>query len=349
MALKPMFDYLIVTHLPAFYKVNLYNKLAEHLNIHVIFIGYASELRTQDFVTLDCGFEYTLLNRQQFETRNKLKSIYALAKLLRTIKYHKVIVGGWDLAEFWWFILLQPKAKNCLALESTVVESSTKGLKGWIKRLFLRRVSRVFASGATQVSLLASLNYTGAISLTHGVGLINKPQVSIKEHEYRRRFLFLGRLSPEKNLQFLIEQFNQLTTHSLSIVGNGPLLPQLQALARSNIQFYPHVENNHLAEVFQQHDVLILASLSEPWGLVVEEALYHKLPVLVSKYCGVAELVEEGKNGFIFDPKDKNSLITTIAKITLTSYEDLSAYLCTHPLAEKDQRQIKVYCDSAKL
>jgi glycosyltransferase involved in cell wall biosynthesis len=53
----------------------------------------------------------------------------------------------------------------------------------------------------------------------------------------------------------------------------------------------------------------ILPSLSEPWGLVVNEAMAAGLPVLVSHRCGcVPELVRSGLNGYVFDPYDIDGL-----------------------------------------
>uniref|UniRef100_UPI001F086A06 glycosyltransferase n=1 Tax=Helicobacter suis TaxID=104628 RepID=UPI001F086A06 len=67
-------------------------------------------------------------------------------------------------------------------------------------------------------------------------------------------------------------------------------------------------ENASLNSLLCAHDMLILPSLKEPWGLVVEEALSAGLPVLVSLACGAQVLVQEGVNGFLFCPKDSARL-----------------------------------------
>jgi glycosyltransferase involved in cell wall biosynthesis len=106
-------------------------------------------------------------------------------------------------------------------------------------------------------------------------------------------------LSPEKNLPFLIEVFKGLPDHQLLIVGTGPMKSELLGLAPSNVKFMDHVENSKIGEVFKNADFLILASTSEPWGLVVEEALYFGRPVLISKVCGASELIDSGNDMFL--------------------------------------------------
>jgi glycosyltransferase involved in cell wall biosynthesis len=56
-------------------------------------------------------------------------------------------------------------------------------------------------------------------------------------------------------------------------------------------------------------DVLVLPSYSEPWGLVVNEAMACGMPVIVSEKCGCApDLVQNGKNGISINPYDGKSL-----------------------------------------
>mgnify|MGYP007000140648 len=67
-----MYDLIIVTHIPAFYKVNLYNELAKKLNILVIFIAKSTnEVRANDFLILEKSkFKYKVLYDGDIEDRN---------------------------------------------------------------------------------------------------------------------------------------------------------------------------------------------------------------------------------------------------------------------------------------
>jgi len=146
------------------------------------------------------------------------------------------------------------------------MESTSKGFKGLMKKIFLSRITTVLASGCLHVKLLKALGYNGEIKLTKGVGIINKPVFTALKREYRKRFLYIGRFSSVKNLKFLIAVFNELPEYSLTLIGDGEEFGNLKSLSKQNIVFKESIENKKLQEEFLGHDVFILPSLSEPWG-----------------------------------------------------------------------------------
>src|SRR5690606_35575292 len=112
-----------------------------------------------------------------------------LAKLLRTLSYKEIVVGGWDLWEFWLINFLSKSIKNSVVIESAS-ESHTTGLKGWIKKRFLSRVTKAYVSGKAQSDLLHNLKFRGEIVKTFGVGIFNMHQSIISHHAFNGRFLF---------------------------------------------------------------------------------------------------------------------------------------------------------------
>ncbi len=340
-----MYDYIIVTHIPAFYKANLYNKLVEKLNILVIFIASnTDEKRADDFIALEnADFNYEVLYDGNFQDRDVLHNIKKLKSILKNLEYKKIIVSGWDLKEFWYLIFTNTKQQNCLALESTILESNAKGIKGFIKRLFLSRISTVFASGQLHIELLKELNYKDSIKTTKGVGIINKPTFKTIKKDYQKRFLFIGRLSKVKNIEILIGIFNELDDYTLTIIGTGEDEEYLKSISKSNSIFLGAIENKDIKDKFQENDIFILPSMSEPWGLVVEEALYFGLPVIVSKNCGSVELVENDVNGYVVNPTDKNDIKKSILSIDNDKYERLLKGVEKFSIDEKDKWQVEVY------
>lgn len=340
-----MYDYLIVTHIPAFYKINLYNELAKRLKIFVIFISSdTSQKRSNNFSSVnDALFYYEVLYQGDFQKRKIFKNILAIKTILSRVKFKKILVSGWDLPEFWYIAFTSKKSKNCLALESTIFESSYKGLKGFIKKLFLSRISTVFSSGSLHCDLLKALNFQGEVKVTNGVGIINKPEFIKTQKKFSGRFLYIGRIVDIKNLKFLVEIFNAMPNFTLAIIGVGEQQEFLQSISNKNIIFRGAIENKFIGAEFAKNDVFILPSLIEPWGLVVEEALYFGLPVLISDRCGSSELIKNGINGFIFDPTDKNSLMQIIRNFDDEMLQNLCSNADSYDINAKDTQQISAY------
>ncbi|HUA58253.1 MAG TPA: glycosyltransferase family 4 protein, partial [Verrucomicrobiae bacterium] len=132
----------------------------------------------------------------------------------------------------------------------------------------------------------------------------------------RDYFLFVGRLSPEKNVAGLIDAFSVYRTAggtaSLVLCGDGPSRVDLMAQAetagvREHVIFAGLKTTPELLPYYAFARVLVLPSKREPWGLVVNEAMASGLPVLVSNRCGCAEdLVRD--NGLVFDPDAPDAL-----------------------------------------
>lgn len=342
-----MYDYLIVTHIPVFYKVNLYNALSKKLRIHVVFIASGTdEKRSSDFIDTNViDFSYDILDSESLQNRPKLENIRKIKHILATKKAKKIIVSGWDLIEFWYLVFTNPKSNNYLALESTIFESRAGGVRAWVKKLFLYRLRGVFASGVLHNKLLDQLGFTGVIRITEGVGIINKTAFDVRSREYKRKYLFVGRLIEEKNLEYLIQTFNQLPDCQLTIIGSGPLQTTLEQAARENIHFQGRVENKSLPRFYLEHDFFILPSVKETWGLVLEEALYFGLPVIVSDRCGASELVHQGVNGFVFSVKDRLALKKIIESQSKEKYNQLIELMEENKASFelKDERQIAAY------
>ena len=142
-------------------------------------------------------------------------------------------------------------------------------------------------------------------------------------------FLYVGRLAQEKNLSGLIEAFASYRARGgdwqLVVVGDGFLRDELTLLARArlvseHVVFAGHRAVAELAAFYARAGCFVLPSLREPWGLVVNEAMASGLPVIVSNHCGCSDdLVQEGDNGFVFDPSNRARLTELLSHMSSLS------------------------------
>ncbi len=166
-----------------------------------------------------------------------------------------------------------------------------------------------------------------------------------------RSFLFVGRLSPEKNVRGLVHAWSayraQGGTWSLVLAGDGPERAALETLARSSgfgadISITGLKSTEELLPYYAASSCFVLASTREPWGLVVNEAMASGLPVLVSNRCGCArDLVTPGSNGFVFDPNVPNALTTLMTQMEHMTEEARAA------MGANSQRMIENYSPEA--
>ncbi|WP_228376648.1 glycosyltransferase [Pectobacterium carotovorum] len=129
----------------------------------------------------------------------------------------------------------------------------------------------------------------------------------------------------------------------MTIVGDGPQRESLERKAGENIQFKGYVNNSELNSIFVEHDVFIFPSTSEPWGLVVEEALVYGLPVICSDKVGCGQdLVEAYKAGIIFSANNTASLSNAISEMG-ERYDEFCSNTSMINFSEINKKQIESY------
>jgi glycosyltransferase involved in cell wall biosynthesis len=127
--------------------------------------------------------------------------------------------------------------------------------------------------------------------------------------------LYVGRLSPEKNLRALVHACAALGRDDahLVFVGDGPMRPELQrALADRRVTFTGYLSGDALAEAYASSDVFAFPSLTETFGQVVQEAMASGLPVIACDAGGVHDLVRHGETGYLAPPTDDGAFVCAL-------------------------------------
>ncbi|MEF2175429.1 MAG: glycosyltransferase [Candidatus Absconditabacteria bacterium] len=138
------------------------------------------------------------------------------------------------------------------------------------------------------------------------------------------KLLFVGRVSPYfKNTDFMIQNYLKYKETNpnihLTIVGRMDDRDFQNKYGKEmddgNISYLGLLSQEELFEVYNNHDILLLCSKSEPIGSVVQEAMANGMGILLSKYSGSASYIEEGVNGYTFDPHEDDDFIKKLANI----------------------------------
>lgn len=125
-------------------------------------------------------------------------------------------------------------------------------------------------------------------------------------------YLAVGRLTPYKRFDLLVETFNQ-TGLPLKIVGEGISAKKLQAAAKENIQFLGFVPDEELRDLYSRAKALIFPQL-EDFGIIPLEAMACGCPVIAYGKGGALETVVDGKTGIFFQEQTPESLKKALRK-----------------------------------
>jgi glycosyltransferase involved in cell wall biosynthesis len=151
----------------------------------------------------------------------------------------------------------------------------------------------------------------------------------------RPELLCVSRFVAKKNHLGLLEAYGRYQREGgrwgLRLIGSGPLEAEISAAAArlpqpERIVLEPFRQLEALRQAYAAAAGFVLASHTDQWGLVVNEAMAAGLPVLVSSACGChADLITEGVTGWGFDPADPAALCAAIHRLERLSAEQRSA------------------------
>jgi glycosyltransferase involved in cell wall biosynthesis len=150
------------------------------------------------------------------------------------------------------------------------------------------------------------------------------------------RYLFVGRLIERKGIDVLLEAFRDVEGGELWIAGDGPLADLVESTAREDDRVRPlgHADATELDELYRRADVLVLPSHYDVWGLVVNEAQAHGLPVIATDQVGAAaDLIDPGVNGLVV--RAGSSFALARAMNELTHWTDEQRERCAERCREK--------------
>lgn len=332
---------VFVENIPSFYRTEHINNIAKKKDVSVIYTEAMEKesTRNEDFFRGD--FCYGTL----FLKGSLIKKARQIHSFLKAKDIEEIIICGWSYRAFWLIAFMYPKKLNSCVVESSIYESPVKGPKALLKKIFLSRISKVYAAGKAQEKLLKALNFKGQIVISGGCGLLNyQKQPLYEERKSVKRFLFVGRLIELKNIKMLISVFNNLPQLELDIAGFGEQEEELKGMAGPNIIFMGAINNQDLWKLYREVDVFILPSKSEPWGLVVEEALNNGTPVIVSNKVGCRDDLVTSTTGLVFNYNDYKDLERVIKQMcNVEFYNKLRLGVSKLNFDERAKHQIEVF------
>jgi len=322
----------LITTIPAPYRIPVFNFLAEKapFDFEVIFLARREKRRGREFATLEgakfrhkfaFGFQVPL-------TPRKMPFYLNLGVGLEARSYDVVVCGGYT----------SPASVEALALSRVLGRKfilwSESTNRDWrpssffreaYKRSFVRACFRFIVPGRAAKEYLLSLGADGeriwVAPNAVDVGFFSSvcQRLRGRKEEIKREegiteekvALYVGRMIDAKGVPFLLRAFfrvrRRLGGVALVLVGSGPKEGEYRRVCREEgvggVYFAGFRRGEELVKFYALADVFVFPSLTDPWGMVVNEALACGLPVITTPCPGaVDDMVFHGVNGLIVGP-----------------------------------------------
>jgi len=191
-----------------------------------------------------------------------------------------------------------------------------KGLKAWYARKVLHHVRTWDAASSARVDhFVANSQYVAKrIEKTYrrAAKVIYPPVVTSRFNLGRKEdyYLTVSRLVPYKKVDLLVRAFSKLD-RKLIVVGSGPEMTNIKAIAGKNVEILGEVSEEKVAELMSKARAFLFAA-DEDFGLSPVEAQAAGTPVIAYGKGGVLETVIEHRTGLFFHQQDVESIIDAI-------------------------------------
>jgi glycosyltransferase involved in cell wall biosynthesis len=334
---------VIITEIIAPYRIPVFNALARHpeIDLSVIFLATTDPSTRQWRVYAEeINFSYQILPswRTRLEKYNLLLN-QKVAGALQKANPDVIVCGGYNYLASWqalrWarrnrtpFLLWCESTANDNRAGHRVIES--------LKKSFFDKCDGCIVPGtaagkyARQMGVSPEYIFMAPNAVDNELfashandARRNAPRVRADLNLPAQYFLFAGRLVKLKGIFELWEAYGSLNENlrsqfGLVFAGDGPLRPELESLAKlvcpGTIRFTGFVQRDQLASYYGLADCLVFPTHSDPWGLVVNEAMACGLPVICGQSAGcAADLVKE--NGRLIDSQNVDQLALVMQEI----------------------------------
>ena len=328
----------ILTEIISPYRIPVFNALSERpeIDLHVVFLAETdATMRQWKVYKEEIRFSYEILPhwRRRVCGYNILLNRGMKGALSRA-KPDVVVCGGYSYVAMWQALRwARQRSIPAFLWSESNAQDRRRGASAveFLKRSFLRGCSGFIVPGKSPAQYLRNFGIPDRVIFTAPNAVDNDffadaaSSARSKETALRakmglpdRYYLFVGRMIPEKGIFELLQAYSRLDNEvreriGLVYVGEGVgrefCETQAVEIGAGRIVFAGFAHREELAIYYGLAECLVFPTLSDTWGLVVNEAMACGLPVIATEVAGcTADLVQDGQNGRVVPAGDVGTL-----------------------------------------
>jgi glycosyltransferase involved in cell wall biosynthesis len=333
----------LLTEIIAPYRIPVFNALArqEGIELHVIFLAETDATQRQWLIYKEeIEFSYEVLPAWRWRWGGwHILANRGMWRALDRFRPNSILCGGYNHPAYWEALTWAKFHPMHFAawIESTSRDQRSPGLvAGFIKQWFVRNCRSFAVPGKSSLEYVKSMGVP-AERIYQAPNAVDNERFATLARAVRGReaqcrkelglpprfFLYAGRVIPQKGVFELLEAYARLSPELRSEVGlvfvgegtaNNELMTKAANVHPGTVVFPGFAQRDQLAALYALAEVLVFPTLSDPWGLVVNEAMACGLPIIASEVAGcTADLVHDGENGYVVPSANVGRLAEAMA------------------------------------
>jgi 1,2-diacylglycerol 3-alpha-glucosyltransferase len=328
----------LLTELISPYRIPVFNALArmKGIELHVIFLAETDPTQRHWLVYKEeIEFSYEVLPawRRRWGGRHVLLN-RGMSPALERFRPDSILCGGYNYPAYWQALSWAKLHRTRFAawIESTSRDQRHPSvLAEFIKRRFIRNCNSFAVPGKSSFEYVRSMGVP-AERIHRAPNAVDNQRFANLARSARERkaqcrtelglppryLVYAGRVTREKGVFQLLEAYTRLEPGLRSEVGlvlvgeetaRNELMKNAGKIDPGTVVFRGFVQRDQLAAFYALAEALVFPTLSDTWGLVVNEAMACGLPIIASDVAGcVADLVHQGENGYVVPSADVEKL-----------------------------------------
>ena len=332
------------------YRIPVFNELARNFKAEflVFFFGESEKRREWKIYKEQINFCYEVLPGILFQRRDLSPYFFNPTIFYRLLRYSPdvIIIGSYHDPSSFLAIVYAKLFRRRVILWCESNKYDYRGnfpLKMLYKRWFIDNCNAYVVPGKASFEYLISLgafaekiwvapNAVDNEYFSHSCDKYKDKKETFKRSKGypRRLILYVGRLINQKGIFDLLKAFQlvsgELADSGLVLVGSGKDENHYRDFCKTNnlknVFFAGFMHQEALVQYYAVADVFVLPTHSDPWGLVLNEAMACGLAVVSSDVAGAAlDLIRNGENGYIFKKGDIHGLAVYLKNILSDEYK----------------------------
>ena len=255
---------------------------------------------------------------------------HQIIKILSQANPNIIFITGWYERTHYFLIYKSyfKKIPIILLSDSRYRDDKRIFYKELIKRILLKSFSSGIVAGKESADYLMKLNFKKS-NIFRPYNVVDNnyflKTYTTNKNIHSNYFLCIARFLERKNYKNLLKAFEiykkKKGNLNLLIIGSGPeekLIKEIKKKSKFSNSIFVESwkETSLLPQYYREAKATVLASTQETWGLVINESMASGTPCIVSKSCGCyLDLIEEGRTGWGFDPKNELELSNIFLKV----------------------------------